>query len=74
VTNTIGEGSVSGTVTFYADSIKLISAAINGSGVAKFTASTSGVNPGSYTVTADYAGSGTAAASNSNSVTITVTK
>ena len=74
VTKTTGGGTVSGTVSFYAGSIKLASVATNGSGVAKFTASTSGINPGSYTVNADYGGKGAPPPPSSNPVTITVNK
>jgi uncharacterized repeat protein (TIGR03803 family) len=52
-----GTGTPGGSITFSAAGETLPSVALNSKGVATFTASTSGVPPATYTVTANYGGS-----------------
>jgi uncharacterized repeat protein (TIGR03803 family) len=59
VTPASGSGTPSGSVKFSAGSLELGIFALNSSGVAQFTGSTSGIAPGTYTITADYEGSST---------------
>jgi hypothetical protein len=71
-TVTTNGGTVEGTVTFASGTVYLGTANVSG-GVAQLSASSSGVPPGTYAVTATYNGSGHQSASTSSPVTVTVT-
>ena len=60
-----GSGTPTGQVTFYYGTFALGTVSLNGSGVASFSIATTGLPPGSYPVTASYAGDATDAASTS---------
>jgi hypothetical protein len=62
-----------GTVKFVYDGITLASSKLS-AGVATYSASTTGLPPGSYAVTAEYSGDSNYAASNSLPVTVQLTK
>jgi hypothetical protein len=72
VTRTGSSAVPTGTVTFYYQTLALGSAALNGSGVATLTASSSGVAAGSYAITAQYSGDAEDAASSSPAITVMV--
>ncbi len=63
-----------GSVTFSVDGVTLGSAKLNGSGVATFTASSNGIAPGSYPITANYSGDSTYSSSASKALTISLAK
>jgi uncharacterized repeat protein (TIGR03803 family) len=65
------DGPVTGTVTFHFGSMVLGSAPVSG-GVAQLSASSAGVPPGSYSITATYGGSGHQSASTSSPVLVVV--
>jgi uncharacterized repeat protein (TIGR03803 family) len=65
-------GTPTGSVTFSSGSANIGTANLNGSGVAIFSASSSGIAAGQYPVTARYNGDSEDAASTSASVTVTV--
>jgi uncharacterized repeat protein (TIGR03803 family) len=67
-----GTGMPTGQVSFYDSTIKLITVGLNGSGVAKYTTSTSGVAAGMYSITAMYAGDASDTASTSAAASVTV--
>jgi len=72
VAKTGNSGTATGTVTFYTGSTALETANLS-NGVAQITASTTGIAPATYTVTAKYNGDSDDTASTSNSVSVTVT-
>lgn len=61
-----------GSIKFYSGSLLIGSGALNSSGVATLTASTAGIAPGSYPVTASYAGDANYGPAASSAVTVTV--
>jgi len=63
-----------GNVTFYDGSDALTTVALNSSGDASFTASTNGLPPGTYSLTADYAGNSTYNSSDSAALPVTLGK
>jgi uncharacterized repeat protein (TIGR03803 family) len=65
-------GHPSGSVTFSSDGFTIGSAKLNPSGVATFAASSSGIAPSAYPVTATYNGDPSDSASTSSAVTVTV--
>jgi len=65
------DGTVTGTVTFYFGSRVLGTAPVSG-GVAQLSASSAGVPPGSYSITATYNGTGHQSASTSSPVLVSV--
>jgi uncharacterized repeat protein (TIGR03803 family) len=65
-------GTPTGSVTFSSGSVTLGTASLNGSGVATYAASSSGIAAGRYPVTAKYNGDSEDAASTSASATVTV--
>jgi uncharacterized repeat protein (TIGR03803 family) len=72
VRRTSGGGFATGQVKFQSGSTLLGNSTLNGSGVATFTASTNGLPPGSYPVTATYEGDSADAASTSPSLPVTL--
>jgi hypothetical protein len=71
-TVTTNGGTVAGTVTFASGTHVLGTVNVNG-GVAQLSASSGGVPPGNYAVTATYNGSSRQSVSTSTPVTVTVT-
>ncbi len=65
VAKVLESGEPTGSVTFYADTLELGSAKLNGSGVATLTANASNEPYGNYSVTANYAGDANDSASTS---------
>lgn len=65
-------GTATGTISFSTSSLRLAKVKLNSSGAASFTASTAGVAPGIYPVTASYSGDSTHTASNSATITVQV--
>jgi hypothetical protein len=72
VAKTSGTGTPAGTVTFYYGNTVLETANLS-NGVAQISATTSGVPPGTYAITAKYSGDANDASSTSNHVSVTVT-
>jgi hypothetical protein len=72
VTRTDGSTVPTGTVAFYYQTVLLGSAKLNGSGVATLAASSQGVAPGTYAVTAKYTGDTVDAGSTSAAVSVAV--
>jgi Bacterial Ig-like domain (group 3) len=66
------KGIPSGTITFTVNGLSLGNAKLNASGVASLTASSAGIAPGSYPVTATYGGDSSDTPSSSSAVTVTV--
>jgi hypothetical protein len=66
------EFSPTGSVTFYADGVAIGTSKLNGSGHASFSASSAGINPGTYSITGTYTGDAYNGASTSPPVTVTV--
>lgn len=73
VARTVGSGTPTGTVKFYADGMYLLASATLHSGVASYTASSTGAPPGTYNLTAVYQGDSSDASSTSNTVPVTLT-
>lgn len=74
VTRTVAPLSraITGTVTFYSQSLTLGTAPVNASGVATFKASSKGFSAGKYAITATYNGDAYDSSSTSLAVTVTV--
>jgi len=74
-TVTGSKGTPTGTVTFYYGTLAISGAVtLNSSGLASTTASTNGLPPGTYGITADYAGSSTYNTSKSSALNVTLNK
>jgi hypothetical protein len=73
VTKKTGSGTPTGSVKFVDGSTTLDTVALNGSGVASFSASTAGLPAGSYVLMAEYSGD-SADASSSGSLTTALSK
>jgi CubicO group peptidase (beta-lactamase class C family) len=65
-----GTGSPTGSVKFASGTTAIGTSTLNGSGVATFSASTNGLPPGSYPVTASYGGDSNDAVSTSTATTV----
>jgi uncharacterized repeat protein (TIGR03803 family) len=72
VTESTGPAKPTGSVTFYAGTIPIETIPLNNSGVATLTASTNGIIPASYPITATYSGDSNYYASTSPLVTVRV--
>ncbi len=66
------EFTPTGSVTFYADGVAIGSAKLNSNGYATFSASSAGINPGTYSITGAYTGDAYNGASTSPPVTVTI--
>ena len=68
----VGTPSPTGSVEFLYNGAVLATSKITSAGTATFTANTSGIPPGTYSITAKYLGDGSYAAATTSAVTITV--